>query len=42
VLGVPSAYLPHDKPDTLLSSLGLDADGVVSEIKAWRHSTATS
>ena len=32
VLGVPSAYLPHGKADALLAKLGLDADGVVSEV----------
>ena len=35
VLGVPVAYLPHGKPDDILASLGLDADGVVAEYSAW-------
>ena len=32
VLGVPSAYLAHGKPDAILSRLGLDADGIVDEV----------
>ena len=28
VLGVPVAYIPHGKPDTILAGLGLDADGI--------------
>jgi 1-deoxy-D-xylulose-5-phosphate synthase len=40
VLGVPSAYLQHDKPDSLLARLGLNADGVVSEISAWQRASA--
>jgi len=28
VLGVPAAYLPHGKPDAILTELGLDAAGV--------------
>ena len=35
VLGVPSAYIAHGKPDTILARLGLDADGLVSEVNAW-------
>ncbi len=30
VLGVPSAYIPHGKPDAILRHLGLDADGLVA------------
>ncbi len=30
VLGVPTAYIPHGKPDTILSELGLDAPGVAA------------
>jgi 1-deoxy-D-xylulose-5-phosphate synthase len=30
VLGVPTKFLPHAKPDRLLASLGLDADGIVA------------
>ncbi|GIU85047.1 MAG: 1-deoxy-D-xylulose-5-phosphate synthase [Acidimicrobiales bacterium] len=29
VLGVPTAYIPHAKPDAILAELGLDAEGVV-------------
>ncbi len=28
VLGVPSAYIPHGKPDAILAELGLDAAGI--------------
>jgi 1-deoxy-D-xylulose-5-phosphate synthase len=30
VLGVPTKFLPHAKPDRLLASLELDADGIVA------------
>jgi len=40
VLGVPSAFLPHDKPDDLLCHLGLDAEGVVSEVATWLRANA--
>jgi 1-deoxy-D-xylulose-5-phosphate synthase len=30
VLGVPSAYIPHGKPDAILAELGLDAAGIVA------------
>jgi 1-deoxy-D-xylulose-5-phosphate synthase len=30
VLGIPSAYLPHGKPDELLADLGLDAAGITA------------
>jgi 1-deoxy-D-xylulose-5-phosphate synthase len=30
VLGVPTKFLPHAKPDRLLAQLGLDADGIVA------------
>ena len=33
VLGVPSAYLAHGKPDAILADLGLDADGIVGEVR---------
>jgi 1-deoxy-D-xylulose-5-phosphate synthase len=32
VLGIPITYLPHGKPDAILAELGLDADGIASEI----------
>jgi 1-deoxy-D-xylulose-5-phosphate synthase len=38
VLGVPSAYLPHDNADALLSKLGLDAKSVAAEVAAWHRS----
>jgi 1-deoxy-D-xylulose-5-phosphate synthase len=41
VLGVPSAYLPHGKPDAILAQLGLDVEGLVSEISAWQRTTAS-
>lgn len=40
VLGVPSAYLPHDKPDSLLANLGLTSEGILSEIAAWQRASA--
>ena len=40
VLGVPSAYLPHGKPDAILAQLGLDVDSLISEINAWQRATA--
>jgi 1-deoxy-D-xylulose-5-phosphate synthase len=32
ILGVPSAYLPHGKPDAILAELGLDGPGVAAEV----------
>ena len=40
VLGVPSVYLAQGKPDTILSRLGLDADGVVDEVMSWVRANA--
>jgi 1-deoxy-D-xylulose-5-phosphate synthase len=40
VLGVPSVYLAHGKPDTILTRLGLDADGIADEVLAWVSSSA--
>jgi 1-deoxy-D-xylulose-5-phosphate synthase len=40
VLGVPSAYLAHGKPDEILSRLGLDADGIVGEVMSWAGTAA--
>ena len=40
VLGVPSVYLSHGKPDAILARLGLDADGIVDEVLAWTRSAA--
>jgi 1-deoxy-D-xylulose-5-phosphate synthase len=33
VLGVPTVHLTHDKPDVILANLGLDADGIVTEVR---------
>ncbi len=33
VLGVPTAYYEHDKPETILSRLGLDGAGVASTVR---------
>ncbi len=42
VLGVPSAYIPHGTPDQILDELGLNADGVVSEVNTWVRIDASS
>ncbi len=34
VLGVPTTYLPHGKPDAILSRLGLDARGIAESVLA--------
>ncbi|MEX0768950.1 MAG: 1-deoxy-D-xylulose-5-phosphate synthase [Microthrixaceae bacterium] len=39
VLGVPTVHLPQGNADTILSKLGLDADGIVDEVLAWSRST---
>ncbi len=42
VLGVPSTYLPHGRPDTILAGLGLDGPGIVAEVRRLlrhRHGT---
>ena len=36
VLGVPTQYIPHGKPDAILAGFGLDADGVVRTIESAR------
>ena len=33
VLGMPRAYVPHDKPTTILAKYGLDAAGIVTEVR---------
>ena len=33
VLGIPCAYIPHGKPDAILAKLGLDAEGIASEVR---------
>lgn len=39
VLGVPTAHIPHGNADQILSRLGLDADGIVDEVLAWRRTS---
>ncbi|MET0902719.1 MAG: 1-deoxy-D-xylulose-5-phosphate synthase [Acidimicrobiales bacterium] len=34
VLGTPTAFIPHAKPDQILAELGLDADGLAAEARA--------
>ena len=36
VLGVPTQYIPHGKPDTILAGFGLDADGIVRTVDTAR------
>jgi len=33
VLGIPCSYIPHGKPDAILAQVGLDAEGVASEVR---------
>jgi 1-deoxy-D-xylulose-5-phosphate synthase len=33
VMGVPTRFIAHGKPDTILSELGLDAAGIVAEVR---------
>jgi 1-deoxy-D-xylulose-5-phosphate synthase len=33
VMGVPTRFIPHGKPDTILAELGLDAAGIVAEVR---------
>lgn len=40
VLGVPSAYIAHGKPDVILARLGLDTDGIVDEVNAYLSTSA--
>lgn len=40
VLGVPSAHLAHGPADVILSRLGLDADGIVHEVRSWTRRSA--
>jgi 1-deoxy-D-xylulose-5-phosphate synthase len=37
VLGVPTEYVPHGKPDTILAGFGLDATGIVRIVDAARN-----
>jgi 1-deoxy-D-xylulose-5-phosphate synthase len=34
VLGVPTAYIPHGKPDAILADLGLDGAGITASARA--------
>ena len=34
VLGVPTRYIPHGKPDAILADLGLDGPGVAATVRA--------
>ena len=34
VLGVPTTFIAHNKPDRILASLGLDADGIVTTVRS--------
>jgi len=34
VLGVPTRFLPHGKPDRILAQLGLDADGIAATVRS--------
>ncbi|MFV0317819.1 MAG: 1-deoxy-D-xylulose-5-phosphate synthase [Microthrixaceae bacterium] len=40
VLGVPSVYLSHGKPDVILARLGLDAEGVADEVRSYLSSSS--
>lgn len=40
VLGIPTVHLGHAKPDVILAALGLDANGIVDEVLAWRDTCA--
>jgi deoxyxylulose-5-phosphate synthase len=31
---VPVRFIPHGKPDRILSQLGLDADGIAASVRA--------
>jgi 1-deoxy-D-xylulose-5-phosphate synthase len=34
VLGVPTRYVPHGKPDRILAELGLDADAIAAHVRS--------
>ena len=34
VLGVPVRFIPHGKPDDILASMGLDAAGIATTVRA--------
>jgi 1-deoxy-D-xylulose-5-phosphate synthase len=33
MLGIPRAFLPHDKPDAILAGLGLDGPGIAASVR---------
>ena len=36
VLGIPTRFIPQGKPDVILAGMGLDADGIVAEVRRYR------
>ena len=36
-LGIPRAYLPHDKPDEILAGVGLDGPGIAAAVRRARR-----
>jgi 1-deoxy-D-xylulose-5-phosphate synthase len=42
VLGTPVAYIPHGKPDDILTELGLDADGIFASAVSLVHAEKTN
>ena len=34
IMGVPTTYLPHAKPDSILANLGLDAEGLAAAARS--------
>jgi deoxyxylulose-5-phosphate synthase len=34
VLGVPTQFIPHAKPDVILAKLGLDAAGIAQTVQS--------
>jgi 1-deoxy-D-xylulose-5-phosphate synthase len=42
VLGVPTAYIPHGKPDVILADLGLDGPGIAAAATSLMHPKAAS
>ena len=37
ILGIPTAYIAQGKPDAILASLGLDAQGIAASVRASLH-----
>jgi 1-deoxy-D-xylulose-5-phosphate synthase len=42
VLGTPIAYIPHGKPDDILTELGLDVDGIFASAVSLVHAEKTN